>query len=115
MTYSRLRQRLKAHGIDLPAEKRYRDAARSMRPTLHNYQEITGEGPIGVIAHLEPSLEQTFKAILDVVEKNKPDFQKQVSDNGITKNITAKVKYGLDGSRSHREIGKSKETNIISG
>ena len=114
-TYSRLRQRLKAHGIDLPAEKRYRDAARSMRPTLHNYQEIPDEGPIGVIAHLKPSLEQTFKAILEVVEKNKPDFKKQVSDSGIPKNITAKVKYGLDGSGSHREIGKSKETNVISG
>ena len=98
MTYFRLRQRLKAHGIDLPAEKRYREGARSMRPILHDYQEIPGEGPVGVIAHMKPSLEHTFKAIMDIVEKNKPDLKKQVSDSGITKNITAKVKYGLDGS-----------------
>ena len=115
MTYFRLRQRLKAHGIDLPAEERYRDAARSMRPLLKQYQERPGEGPIGVKAHLKPSLEHTFKAIMEVVEKNKPDFQKEVSDSGSTRNVTAMVKFGLDGSGSHREIGKSKETNVISG
>ena len=74
MTYFRLRQRLKAHGIDLPAEKRYRDAARAMRPLVKHYQENPGEGPIGVKAHLKPSLEHTFKAIMEVVEKNKPDL-----------------------------------------
>ena len=115
MTYFRLRQRLKAHGIDLPAEKRYRDAARSMRPLVKRYQENPGEDPIGVKADLKPSLEHTFKAIMENVENNKPDFQKNVFESGSTRNVTALVKFGLDGSGSHREIGKSKESNVISG
>ena len=114
-TYFRLRQRLLAHGIDLPAEKRFRDGAAALRPPLEMYELKPGGGPIGVKAKFKPALELTFRDIMDVVEKNRPDLQKAVAESERTKELTATVKYGLDGSGSHREIGKSKETNVISG
>ena len=114
-TYFRLRQRLLAHGIELPAEKRFRDGAAALRPPLEMYEHKPGKGAIGVKAKFKPALEHTFRDIMDVVERSRPDLQEALAKSGRTKEVTATVKYGLDGSGGHREIGKSKETNVISG
>ena len=100
MTYFRLRQRLKAHGIDLPAEKRYRDAARSMRPLVKRYQENPGEDPIGVKADLKPSLEHTFKAIMENVENNKSAKEKDGSENVPTSSDETQEQEESDASKA---------------
>ena len=113
-TYFRLRKRLLAHGIVLPAEKAYKDGAEAMRPYLVHYRRNPGEDAIGVKSKLKPSLEHTFKDIMDCVERDNPELQKRVHDCGGMKTVNATVKYGLDGSGRHREIGSSHETNVIS-
>ena len=72
-----------------------------MRPPVEFYEIDPSEGPIGVKTKLKASLEHTFRDILEIVETNQPDFKKDVSDRKRTKNLTASVKYGLDGRISN--------------
>ena len=95
MTYFRLRQRLLAHGIDLPAEKKYRDGAAAFRPRFEHYRLQPGEEPIGVKANFKACLELTFKEIMEGVEKKMPQFQGEVQEGGEPRKLYATVKYGL--------------------
>ena len=113
-TYFRLRRRLLAHGIILPAEKDYREGSRAMRPHMEHYRHNPLEEAIGVKAKLKPSLELTFKEILETVEKNDPTFREAGDEGDTGRTFNATVKYGLDGSGSHRQIGSSQEMQVIS-
>ena len=95
MTYFRLRQRLLAHGIDLPAEKKYRDGAAAPRPRFEHYRLQPGEEPVGVKANFKACLELTFKEIMEGVEKKMPQFQGEVQEGGEPRKLYATVKYGL--------------------
>ena len=131
ITYFRLRRRLLAHGVILPAEKNYREGAARFRPKFEHFSLKEGEEPIGVKANFLGCLEHTFREIMEGVEKKNPQFQ---TEGGEPRKLYATVKYGehenqsrfqvispnvtsfagLDGSGSHREIGRSKVTNVIS-
>lgn len=94
MTYFRLRRRLLAHGVILPAEKNYREGAAKFRPDFEKFSLIDGEEPIGIKANFLSCLEHTFREIMEGVERKLPQFQEEVQEGGEPKRLYATVKYG---------------------
>ena len=94
ITYFRLRRRLLAHGVVLPAEKKYREGAAQFRPKFEQFRLKEDEEPIGVKANFLGCLEHTFREIMEGVEKKMPQFQEEVQEGAEPRKLYATVKYG---------------------